>query len=472
MRYKLIVLILVMFFRPGQAQDCYLPFLNEGISAYNILDFEKAINQFKAAKICDDAPVGNDIDEWINKAQNGYIDAITKARNEAETALSKSNALYLANLSQQALETGDLILAFRLMERAFQEEQNPVTQELILNFQQTYGSVFKNNHKYQYLRHFKTGNMADPYTLIGYTEDKKIHFIDIDSGKVFKVLGLDNKEELVDRFVISQHGYMLGTISTSGVCRVWNGISIGNDIGKHFISYEESPRFLKFSKNGVILVISFENGTLRLIDDYRKPVLEISGFEDEVISTVFSSDMKYIMAVSKKGDCKFFDLKSKEKVVEKNIGMGNIINASFSPKDQQAIFISEADRILITDINLSEDSRVEIVPIVQKTPETIDQVLVSEDGHYVLVLLTEKSSLGAILYDQKGRIVKELSHQDLVWIIFQTTEAEKYLIYRIDNQIQFRKLEKESYRENILMEYTNRLRTLTPNEKLRFGIDD
>ncbi len=46
-------------------------------------DFDAAIKSFKAAKVCNDIPAANDVDDKIVEAQNGFILAITKARDEA-----------------------------------------------------------------------------------------------------------------------------------------------------------------------------------------------------------------------------------------------------------------------------------------------------------------------------------------------------------------------------------------------------
>jgi WD40 repeat protein len=66
--------------------QCFQRFRSEGIAAYDTLNFESALNKFKAAQLCDDLPRRNDIETWIVKAQNGYIDAIQKARMDAESA--------------------------------------------------------------------------------------------------------------------------------------------------------------------------------------------------------------------------------------------------------------------------------------------------------------------------------------------------------------------------------------------------
>jgi len=80
MKYSILFLFLSL---QVSAQDCYNGFRDKGIAAYETLDFEKALNQFRAAKICDDKPQNDDVDEWITKTQSGYIDAIKQARDEA-----------------------------------------------------------------------------------------------------------------------------------------------------------------------------------------------------------------------------------------------------------------------------------------------------------------------------------------------------------------------------------------------------
>lgn len=77
------LLFLFLYCQVSFAQDCYQVFFDEGRRAFEALDFEKAINQFNAAKICDDIPDNNEVDEWILKTQSGYIDAIRAARDEA-----------------------------------------------------------------------------------------------------------------------------------------------------------------------------------------------------------------------------------------------------------------------------------------------------------------------------------------------------------------------------------------------------
>ncbi len=72
----IIFILVLMSLQSGMAQDCFSSFYDEGIKAYNELDFDRAISQFQAARICDDRPGENDLDEWITKTQNAYVEVI------------------------------------------------------------------------------------------------------------------------------------------------------------------------------------------------------------------------------------------------------------------------------------------------------------------------------------------------------------------------------------------------------------
>ena len=93
MKNVLCLFLLIFSVQNLIAQDCYNVFFDEGVQAYDALDFENAIRQFNAAKVCDDKPNNNEVDEWIVKTQSGYIDAIRAARDEA--LLLKVEALAL-----------------------------------------------------------------------------------------------------------------------------------------------------------------------------------------------------------------------------------------------------------------------------------------------------------------------------------------------------------------------------------------
>ena len=94
MKPILTLVLLLNILQSIQAQNCYQIFLEEGIRAYNELDFDKAINQFQAAKICDDITSENEVNEWITKTQNGYIEVIQLARDSAILLKAEARKYY------------------------------------------------------------------------------------------------------------------------------------------------------------------------------------------------------------------------------------------------------------------------------------------------------------------------------------------------------------------------------------------
>jgi tetratricopeptide (TPR) repeat protein len=93
MKSNILILVLFAFANSLMAQDkCYQTFYQKGIDAIKAEDFEAAINSFKAAKVCPDLPAENDLDDKILLAQNGFIIAIQKARDEAIAAKQEAEA--------------------------------------------------------------------------------------------------------------------------------------------------------------------------------------------------------------------------------------------------------------------------------------------------------------------------------------------------------------------------------------------
>jgi len=76
LKLPILVLLLLVGTSSLSAQDCYQTFLEEGKKAFASFQFETAIKKFEAAKVCGDRPSSPVADEWLAKAQNGFIDRL------------------------------------------------------------------------------------------------------------------------------------------------------------------------------------------------------------------------------------------------------------------------------------------------------------------------------------------------------------------------------------------------------------
>ena len=476
MKHILLFLFFVLNTQISFAQDCYQTFLNEGIQAYDALDFEKAINQFKAAQICDDTPANNEISNWIEKAQNGYIVAIQKEQKKSEVALAKANSLYFARLSQQALENGDLILAYRFLEIADSLDQNLTVLEQMSIFSDQYGELFDGQVKYLMCKKIKTKNGS---ILLMHTDENEIlvKYDDEYIRQLLDILGenyvnsISNELKLrVEKVIykeVSDVGLILAFITSEGEGVITDIVFYPEEESRfRFCNKTQSMEFVEDQKE---LLCVCEDEIIKLVDvSYPFNEISLTGFESEIIKAAKSNDGRLLMGISKKGLCKIYDCETDSLIVSKNVGIGNVIDASFSSDSKQIIFISEADRILLTDTNLNLESRVEIIPVQSKETEMIDKVIMSEEGEYVLVLLNGKHNLGAILYNRKGEIVHNIKHEDLNWNILEISREESLLVFRENGKVNLLKL--EGSKKDNFSAYSKKMREMSLEEKLRFKI--
>ena len=112
---KLPMFILLLFATFGSlsAQDCYQNFMQKGKTAFEAFQFEKAIKNFEAAKVCSDRPDSSEAEEWIAKAQNGYIDRL-------QLIASK----YLTAEAESAFDDKEYRIAFRLCQEALKYKKD------------------------------------------------------------------------------------------------------------------------------------------------------------------------------------------------------------------------------------------------------------------------------------------------------------------------------------------------------------
>lgn len=106
---KMLILMLPLMAETNllSAQNCYRTFIEEGVQAFNAFQFETAIKKFEAAKVCADKPDSVEADEWLAKAQNGYIDRLQLIASR-----------FLTSEGQRAFQQKNYKAAFRLYQEA------------------------------------------------------------------------------------------------------------------------------------------------------------------------------------------------------------------------------------------------------------------------------------------------------------------------------------------------------------------
>lgn len=99
MKFNILVIILLVFpkLHLNAQEECFTVFYNKGIEYFNKYEFDTALNNFKAAEFCDDAPKNSNIKIWIDSTKNAYITALKNSVNQANSNSLFSNGLLAIN---------------------------------------------------------------------------------------------------------------------------------------------------------------------------------------------------------------------------------------------------------------------------------------------------------------------------------------------------------------------------------------
>lgn len=436
------------------SQPCYQVFYEKGLKAFQEEDFDAAVKSFKAAKVCGDIPLENNVDSKIVDAQNGYIDAIQKERNRVKS-------LYLAMLARKAIDEGDLLLGFRLSERAYMMDENTTTQELVLNFQENYDKLFRSGRIFKSLKKFKN-------YFLGEAEDGSVWIFDL-NGNRFSSLKIDGKILKVNKTVVSPNEKVIATVSNEGKPMIWD--NEGRLIKK--LEIHKGPVYdISISSDSKNILTASHDQTAALWTIEGDLIQLFKGHEQPLITAQFSPNGQYILTASV--DAKSIVWNRKGDMVGEKAAIYDdpVLQTGFAPDSKNVVAISSSDCVVIYDLEFTEASKREIRPKQSKAPETINNVVISDDGEYVLVTLKNRESFEemAILYNEKGEIVRRLNQNDLLWTKVPIGNSKNLLVLTKQGKIMLKRLTEKNQKTGIVKEYGNYLRELTEMEKFTYGV--
>lgn len=69
MKNLLVSLLFFMLLQTAHAQDCYAYLRQKGLEAFEKKEFATALQKFEGAQKCPDAPVSNDLNDWLGKTK-------------------------------------------------------------------------------------------------------------------------------------------------------------------------------------------------------------------------------------------------------------------------------------------------------------------------------------------------------------------------------------------------------------------
>ena len=331
-------------------QSLYDEFFQKGKTAYEALDFEEAINQFKAAKIARGVTREQEriVDEWIEKAQTGYIDAIKResqkaleaqaeAQKQAEIAnleAQRSEANRLAFLAMEEIKQGNKEDALTLAFMAYQKVENdPIPQ-----VKQSFGdAVFAYFHKTK-------GGEGDPVLagrfapdgsgLLTVMGDRTATFWDLNGKPLYSLKGHTGP---ISTLTFAPDGHIL-TGSQDKTIRLWSpkGEALATLSG-----HTEEVTGLACSSDGQFLLSWSRDQTARLWDRQGNLIATLEGHQAPVLEARISSDGQHILTRSADRSVRVWDIKG-ALLTDKIRHDKHIYAAVFSP-DGKTIATTSAD---------------------------------------------------------------------------------------------------------------------------------
>ena len=359
--------------------QCFKEFLDLGIQAYNREDFQGAFANFRAISGCDQLTANQvrQMNDWIDKANKGYADFMTKARKDAEDARDRalnaldeaqkardeaqlqaqiSEANRLAFIASQEVEKGNgndaLVLAYRAMDLT---REHP-TPSILLAF----------------------GNAIDASygkTLVGHNQD---------------VLSMN---------IAPDHQDII-TSSADGTVKIWNPEGAMQHTLSGISSYcskvvlaPSNNRFLAVNEDKKVSIYSMD-GQL---------VASTPMQNEEIATLAISHDGSSFAAGSRNGQASLFDLQG-HLIAPLNGHQAPVNAIQFSPDDSKILTVS-ADKTA----RLWRRSDGTLISALQDPAGFIYQAAFSPDGSRILLASSDNL---AYLYDGNGQLIKKLTGHD------------------------------------------------------------
>lgn len=387
---NLVLTILSLFiFQCLQAQN-FQVYLNQGIGAYQRSDFQNAIDNFKAAIAIASTGDQSDLAEnWKEKAHQGFIVFMDKAKKEAEAARDKAKSAERKAL-RQAIVVEANSLAFqadvendrtnfsKALELSYKAMMKTIAIDTFIpQVQKVYGDAVFNNYKNEIAAH-------------------KAPII---------IMELSNDES------------MILTVGRDKAVKVWNlmGQLLLDLSFPHFISCAS------FSSDDQQLLITFTNGLAELYDLQGQLIHEYKGHLEGIIGGSFAEDNTSILTWSRDNTAHLWNETGTLAIYKHK---GNIYDAQFSPDERTVLTRSFDGTAKLWDLKGT------LLADLNQHTSFLHQVHFSNDGKKIITISADKT---VKVWDLHGNILVNLTHPVSVQDAIFSKDGSKILTVATDS---------------------------------------
>lgn len=316
----------------SQTSGCYEKVRSDGIRLLQNGQYGEALNQFWVARDCDDRPNQNDLDTWIKRTQDSWVNALKgnvdaaqkaerearQAREVAENAQKKeADARLLAeNNRQKALEQGKLaesrrlalladmarqrgqrsdavLLAYLALQLSDEKLQDPIFQSFAAAVKDSFSRVL-----------FTTAAPVDQMVVAGGADQSTLG---VHAGTDFYLVAMDNPasnpQSMGDYQILASWNDGKDTrialrSKTGETAYLWNKT---NGVMVPLQGHTDKITHAAFSPNGHRLVTCSRDNTARIWDATGAFIKAITGHKGNLYQTVFSPDGEYLLTRSSDG---------------------------------------------------------------------------------------------------------------------------------------------------------------------------
>ncbi len=358
-RYFLLILC-CCFLQYLSAQDCYTRFIEEGQAAIVQLDFEKAINKYKAAKICPDVSTAQleTINQKIDAAREGYIEEIKKAKTETEKILLQekkqrqiSEANRLAFMANQSVEKNEYQEALQIAHLALGMTKGQPTAMVEKAFGDAVYRYYHRVYEVEKAAIFKTvyapgggfilALLREEAPMLLDREGQKIASLTGHSGRVFTGAIAPNNKQVItagEDFMLNlwddkgkllrqlaghegairevkynASGDRILSVGRDRQVNVWNALD-----GTLVASLEHEKRITaaQFSPDGEAVLTCTTNGEIRLWNPVKDDLsIEFLDFNTYISALQFTPNGEYLILVPQDKPAEIWSLTSGEKIL-------------------------------------------------------------------------------------------------------------------------------------------------------------